>query len=116
MAIASGEYIRATGAETVEGVAKATAFADLAAASQGDHVADPAEATAAALTDSSGGSASQTLAAITGGGAGCEDATKNAVASLADEVNKLITDVLSIRTFCDSIASRLETLDLLKSS
>jgi hypothetical protein len=43
----------------------------------------------ASLTDSSGGTASGTLAAITGGGAGCEDATKNAVASLAAKVEEL---------------------------
>lgn len=46
----------------------------------------------AALTDNSGGSATDTLAAITGGGAGCENATKNAVASLAAKVNTLRTD------------------------
>ena len=53
--------------------------------------------TAATLTDSTTGSASQTLAEITGGGTDCEDATKNAIASLADEVNKLIADVLNLK-------------------
>lgn len=43
----------------------------------------------ASLTDSSGGTAAGTLAAITGGGAGCEDATKNAIASLAAKVELL---------------------------
>ena len=62
-------------------------------------------ATAAALTDSSGGTASQTLAAITGGGAGCENATKNAIASLADEVNKLITDVAALRAAVDELTA-----------
>lgn len=42
------------------------------------------------LTDSSGGTASDTLAAVTGGGAGCEDATKNAIASLAAKVEELM--------------------------
>lgn len=116
MAISPGEYIRATGPENLEGIAKATAFADLAAAVQGAHLADAAAATAAALTDSSGGSASQTLAAITGGGAGCENATKNAIASLADEVNKLITDAADVRTQFNALLARVEALDLLASS
>ena len=42
------------------------------------------------LTDSSGGSASDTLAAVTGGGAGCEDATKNALASLAAKLEEVM--------------------------
>lgn len=41
------------------------------------------------LTDSSGGTAGATLAAITGGGADCENATKNAIASLAAKVEAL---------------------------
>lgn len=41
------------------------------------------------LTDSSGGTASNTLAAITGGGTACENATKNAIASLAQTVNEI---------------------------
>jgi len=47
------------------------------------------QTTIASLTDSSGGTASGTLAAITGGGAGCENATKNAIASLARKVEDL---------------------------
>ena len=47
------------------------------------------QANIVSLTDSSGGTASNTLAAITGGGAGCENATKNAVASLAAKVEAL---------------------------
>ena len=66
--------------------------------------------TASALTDSSGGSASQTLAAITGGGAGCQNATKNAIASLADEVNKLITDVENVKQVVNQIIDDLQTL------
>lgn len=53
-------------------------------------------ATASALTDNSGGTASQTIAAI---GATYDQAeVRNAVASLADEINKLITDVASLRS------------------
>lgn len=53
-------------------------------------------ATAVALTDSSGGTASQTIAAI---GATYDQAeVRNAVASLADEINKLIVDVASLRS------------------
>ena len=52
-------------------------------------------ATAAALTDNSGGTASQTIAAI--GGTYNQAEVRNAVASLADEINKLITDVADIR-------------------
>ncbi len=43
----------------------------------------------ASLTDSSGGTASDTLAAIVGGGAGCENTTKDAIASLAAKVEAL---------------------------
>lgn len=52
-------------------------------------------ATAAALTDSSGGTADQTIAAISGSGA--DAAINNNFADLADEVNKLITDVANLR-------------------
>ncbi len=51
----------------------------------------------AILTDNSGGSATTTLAAITGGGAGCENATKNAIASLAArivEIQKLNNSII----------------------
>lgn len=53
-------------------------------------------ATAAALTDSSGGTASQTIAAI--GATYSQAEVRNAVASLADEINKLIVDVASLRS------------------
>ena len=42
------------------------------------------------LTDNSGGSPSDTVAAIAGGGTACEDATKNAIASLAAKINQII--------------------------
>lgn len=73
-----------------------------------------ASPTATALTDSSGGSASQTLAAITGGGAACENATKNAVASIADEVNKLITDLANVKQVVNQILDDLQTQGLLQ--
>ena len=58
--------------------------------------ADPDAMTAQALTDNSGGTAADTIAAI--GGTYSQSEVANAVASLADEVNKLRTDVVSIRT------------------
>lgn len=51
--------------------------------------------TAAALTDSSGGTASQTVAAISGSGA--DAGVNNNFASLTDEINKLRADVLALR-------------------
>ncbi len=68
-----------------------------------------ANPTASALTDSSGGTASQTLAAITGGGGSCENATKNAVASLADEINKLIADVADVKQALNAVIDDLQT-------
>lgn len=47
------------------------------------------QANIVSLTDSSGGTASNTLAAITGGGANCENATKNAIASLAAKIEAI---------------------------
>lgn len=52
-------------------------------------------ATAATLTDSSSGSATQTIAAI--GGTYDQDEVRDAVASLAAQVNKLIADVAAMR-------------------
>jgi len=53
-------------------------------------------ATAATLTDSSSGSATQTIAAI--GGTYDQDEVRDAVASLAAQVNKLISDVAAMRS------------------
>jgi len=74
--------------------------------------------TGAAITDSSGGTASQTIAAIYGGSTGaaattnepCETATKNAIASLADEVNKLINDVADVKQLVNSVIDDLQVL------
>lgn len=52
-------------------------------------------ATALVLTDSSSGTASQTIAAI--GATYDQDEVRNAVASLADEINKLIVDNAELR-------------------
>ena len=66
-------------------------------------VANP---TAATLTDNSGGTASQTIAAIS------DSATKNAIASLTDEVNKLVADNLDLRQAITSIIDDLQELGL----
>ena len=145
-----------------------------ASGSQSAHIADAAAATAAALTDSTGGSASQTLAALTNvdtltdstsgsadntvsdvstavtgvDGSGSNAASKadvdtrltainnnfkelvdqiitqeahntavaNALASLADEVNKLITDVGLIRTAVNAQLAACEALGIQASS
>ena len=52
-------------------------------------------ATVATLTDNSGGTASQTIAVI--GGTYDQAEVANAVASLADEINKLIADNAELR-------------------
>ena len=59
--------------------------------SSGNQILAAQQSTIAALTDNSGGTASDTLASITGGGSACEDATKNAVASLAAKVDAILT-------------------------
>ena len=77
--------------------------------------ADPAVATAEALTDSSGGTATQTVAAVSGSGA---DATiNNNFASLTDEINKLRTDNAVLKAalegtidYCDALKTKLNEL------
>ena len=69
-----------------------------------------ANPTAAALTDNSGGSASGTLAAITGGGAGCENATKNAIASLAAQIAALIIDHANTKGMVNSLVDDSQAL------
>lgn len=59
----------------------------------------------AILTDNSGGSATTTLAAITGGGANCENATKNAIASLAARI-------VEIQKLQNSMIDALQALGL----
>lgn len=69
--------------------------------------------TAAVLTDNSGGSASGTLAAITGGGANCENATKDAIASLAAQIAALITDQANVKQVVNQILDDLQGYGLL---
>lgn len=71
-----------------------------------------ANPTVDALTDSSGGTPGTTLAAITGGGAGCENATKNAIASLAAQVAKLAADNLDLRQGLTAVIDDLQALGL----
>jgi hypothetical protein len=59
------------------------------------NIADPAAITAQTLTDNSGGTASTTIAAI--GATYDQDEVRNAVASLADQINKLKADVDELR-------------------
>lgn len=67
-----------------------------------------ANPTSATLTDNSGGTGSTTLAVITGGGAGCENATKNAIASLAAQVNALRVDLLDAKELVNSVIDDLQ--------
>jgi hypothetical protein len=59
------------------------------------NIADPAAITAQTLTDNSGGTASTTIAAI--GATYDQGEVRNAVASLADQINKLKADVDELR-------------------
>lgn len=67
--------------------------------------------TAASLTDSTGGTANQTLAAVGDTSAGDESGTINDnFADLADEVNKLVTDVGAIDTALDVVDDNVSDL------
>ena len=100
----------------------ATAIVKPTAYTQTYDIADKIHAnpTGVAITDNSGGIASQTIAAIYGGSAGtavttnepCETATKDAIASLADEVNKLIADVADVKQLVNSVIDDLQALGL----
>lgn len=68
--------------------------------------------TAVDFTDNSGGTASDTIAAITGGGAGCEDATKNAIASLARQSDRLVVDVANVKQVLNQVIDDLQSLSL----
>lgn len=72
---------------------------------QAAQVVDVAAATAAALTDNSGGAANGTVAEITQvANAGSADVgpVKDAIADLTAQINALITDVAAIRTALNS--------------
>ena len=64
--------------------------------------------TAAALTDSSGGTASQTIAAVSGSGA--DAGINNNFASIADDLNKLLTDVTALRSNIESLVDLRKTV------
>ena len=72
-------------------------------------VANP---TAATLTDNSGGTASQTIAAI--GGTYNQGEVRNAVASLADEVNKLIIDLANVKQVLNATIDTLQETGLVQ--
>jgi hypothetical protein len=91
-------------------VVRPTALTQTYATSDATHAAP----TSATLTNNTGGSVSTTLAAITGGGAGCENATKNAVASLADQVNKLRVDLIDLKDFVNAAVDQLQSLGALQ--
>ncbi len=70
--------------------------------------------TGVSITDNSGGTASQTIAAITGGAASCQTATVNAVASLVDEVNKLVSDLANVKRLINSVIDDGQSYGLLQ--
>lgn len=75
---------------------------------QGSAIADAAAATAATLTDNSSGTAAQTI--VTSAGANPTQAEfNNNMASLTDEINKLIADVASIRTQLNAVIAELRS-------
>ena len=63
-----------------------------------------------AITDSTGGVPSTTLSPITGGGTNCENATKNAIASLADQVKNLMADVVLLKQLCNGMIDDQQAL------
>jgi len=91
-----------------------TAAVQASAYTQTYTTADKTQAnlTSATLTDSSGGSPGTTLAAITGGGIACENATKDAVASLAAQVNALRVDLEDVKQITNSLIDDLQAYGL----
>jgi hypothetical protein len=72
--------------------------------------------TSAAITNNTGGVVSTTFAAITAGASYAQadaTATKNALASTADQVNKLRNDVLDLAQFVNSLTDDLQALGLI---
>lgn len=80
--------------------------ADLVKATNTDFAVDGL--TAVALTDSSGGTASQTIAAVSGSGA--DAGINNNFASIADDLNKLLTDVTALRSNIESLVDLRKTV------
>ena len=91
-----------------------TAVVRASAYTQTYDTADKTQAalTSATLTDSTGGTPGTTLAAITGGGSGCEDATKNAIASLAAQVNALRVDLEDVKQITNALIDDLQAYGL----
>jgi uncharacterized small protein (DUF1192 family) len=71
------------------------------------NLADTAALTAEALTDNSGGTASNTIAAI--GATYSQSEVANAIASLADEINKLRADNAAQKTALDAALTLIRT-------
>lgn len=71
------------------------------------NLADTAALTAQTLTDNSGGSASDTIAAI--GATYSQSEVANAIASLADEINKLRADNVAQKTALDAALTLIRT-------
>jgi len=72
-----------------------------------------ANLTSAALTNNTGGTVSTTLAAITAGTTYAQldmQRVRNALASLADQVNKLRNDLIDVKQFANSIVNDLQSL------
>lgn len=103
------------GTVTVAGVATTAALASGVAFTQTYSTASatvPAD-TSHAITDSSGGTPSTTaIAAITGGGAGCENATKNAVATLAAELALAKADALATKKIVNKLIDALQAVGI----
>jgi hypothetical protein len=73
-----------------------------------------AAVTTHAIADSSGGSVSTSaIAAITGGGANCENAAKNAIATLAAEAELLKADLLADKKVINKIIDVLQAHGLM---
>ena len=68
--------------------------------------------TLATLTDSTGGTPNDTLSAIVGGGAGCENTTKNAIATLAREQARAIVDIGNIKQVVNALIDDFQLLGL----
>lgn len=88
---------------------------DLQVTDETDTQADPAAATAQALTDNSGGSATQTVKAVAGSGA--DTNINDNFASLTDEIEKLRADNADLRTvlegtidYCDALKTKVNEL------
>lgn len=72
-----------------------------------------ANATAQDFTDNSGGTPADTIAAITGGGASCENATKDAIASLARQSDRLLVDLLNLKQVVNQMLDDLQAYGFL---